>query len=163
MTVAKLECVGSSPRIRGESDTNDLIALNERIIPANTGRIFSSTVAAAEIADHPREYGENLWRLRTPAPPLGSSPRIRGEWSINLTLRRFGRIIPANTGRIPASQASCWFRGDHPREYGENQHRAAKYRSEEGSSPRIRGESPKGISGISCSRIIPANTGRMHP
>ena len=91
--------------------------------------------------DHPREYGEN-------AVPKQDSLLAEG-------------IIPANTGRIPAAPRSCPQKGDHPREYGENWCYTICAWSDEGSSPRIRGESVEQNLKMGQSGIIPANTGRI--
>ena len=53
------EWVGSSPRIRGESDDIVFGENGEGIIPANTGRIPISGWRTGTRWDHPREYGEN--------------------------------------------------------------------------------------------------------
>ena len=53
------EWVGSSPRIRGESDDIVFGENGEGIIPANTGRIYFRFRATSCARDHPREYGEN--------------------------------------------------------------------------------------------------------
>ena len=72
---------------------------------------------------------------------LGSSPRIRGEWSL--------RHIP--DPHFP----------DHPREYGENLAVASSLPSLTGSSPRIRGECSRQVRWLARLGIIPANTGRI--
>ena len=74
---------------------------------------------------------------------LGSSPRIRGEWSL--------RHIP--DPHFP----------DHPREYGENLAVASSLPSLTGSSPRIRGECSRQVRWLARLGIIPANTGRIDP
>ena len=48
--------------------------------------------------------------------------------------------IPANTGRIGAQCARHMEAQDHPREYGENEHRISGFLERDGPSPRIRGE-----------------------
>ena len=70
---------GSSPRIRGESTDYLEGTGGERIIPANTGRIFLGHVIQCTYQDHPREYGENLPGEEVSLSTVGSSPRIRGE------------------------------------------------------------------------------------
>ena len=70
--------------------------------------------------DHPREYGENRRFRVQHYTGTGSSPRIRGEFSMLLMVALSFRIIPANTGRMPAHGAGQVHLADHPREYGEN-------------------------------------------
>ena len=50
---------------------------------------------------------------------------------------------------------------DHPREYGENREKEAQASHEQGSSPRIRGESRVRRDAGNRTGIIPANTGRI--
>ena len=75
-------------------------------------------------SDHPREYGEN-----TEIPP----ETMATAW-----------IIPANTGRMIVHSAASNGKTDHPREYGENAVSAGSKLADQGSSPRIRGESCPG-------------------
>ena len=93
-------CCGSSPRIRGELNEYAKIFRPDRIIPANTGRIWSTVSFSASIGDHPREYGENCQRCGLRAAATGSSPRIRGESCSRWPGSCSAGIIPANTGRI---------------------------------------------------------------
>ena len=155
-------CVGSSPRIRGESckDVGNMHA--ERIIPANTGRMLTEPCRADVWQDHPREYGENKIRTKDMDNNPGSSPRIRGESQRVLAAKRCRRIIPANTGRIQTACIRTLTLRDHPREYGENRWWSGGRSKGAGSSPRIRGE--LGTLSFRATRlgIIPANTGRIH-
>ena len=70
---------GSSPRIRGEYQTQRRTRTNRGIIPANTGRISSVHDRVSSLPDHPREYGENEACHFAVCDAPGSSPRIRGE------------------------------------------------------------------------------------
>ena len=92
---------------------------------------------------------------------MGSSPRIRGEYSGTNIVTNHRGIIPANTGRITFKFQYVTFTRDHPREYGENPAGMRSYTPLTGSSPRIRGECFAISSRAASSRIIPANTGRM--
>ena len=152
---------GSSPRIRGESGPGTIINANNRIIPANTGRIQGQQGKLCDDRDHPREYGENDARLEAEAQEEGSSPRIRGELLAPAAIVPLRGIIPANTGRIRLSAAPRVRLQDHPREYGENAKRTTRGYRLGGSSPRIRGESvTKEVTPFRLG-IIPANTGRI--
>ena len=119
------------------------LAILVRIIPANTGRIEGWKALAADMGDHPREYGENAMERWGMPLPAGSSPRIRGEFDVAEHLCQLVRIIPANTGRIGLPPLAWGIPWDHPREYGENRLGFCH-------CPAKRG-------------IIPANTGRMQP
>ena len=132
---------GSSPRIRGESALSTLPTWGGRIIPANTGRIIHITPINHPRADHPREYGENLYSMGVPSPTAGSSPRIRGEWASSTDTADWPGIIPANTGRMNRVMVRAGMCS--------------------GSSPRIRGEYSHHGGQDGVVRIIPANTGRI--
>ena len=93
-------CWGSSPRIRGECFGWWCFLWIARIIPANTGRIAAGTNPSTAYQDHPREYGENQLFLSFTSPFWGSSPRIRGEFSLLYVRSAATGIIPANTGRM---------------------------------------------------------------
>ena len=93
---------------------------------------------------------------------MGSSPRIRGKLGGKISSLVGTGIIPANTGKIWCSTWREGVDGDHPREYGENATAMAVLSLDPGSSPRIRGKSPRGwATGVQCG-IIPANTGKIH-
>ena len=100
-----------------------------------------------------------IYAVRATRP--GSSPRIRGEFSLRYVRSAATGIIPANTGRIRIPSNPRHDRQDHPREYGENMLIFLSSRISMGSSPRIRGESRCSLRLISISGIIPANTGRI--
>ena len=131
-------------------------------IPANTGRITTLLPTPTTPWDHPREYGENFRGSREELHQLGPSPRIRGEFNKRFNLFKWGRTIPANTGRIRTRIYQPERCRDHPREYGENAGMLIVTFSPLGPSPRIRGEC------ILCLKLrqgigtIPANTGRMY-
>ena len=118
-----------------------LVYEEDRIIPANTGRIYAAALPCLARRDHPREYGENKQRWVSCQTIPGSSPRIRREFIRQHNTNAPRRIIPANTGRIylyEEAQNACT---DHPREYGENMQLTSWCHAMVGSSPRIRGES----------------------
>ena len=131
---------GSSPRIRGECVAEHPRVAGQGIIPANTGRMDWLLADTQACTDHPREYGENKPSASSLVAWLGSSPRIRGEYSCTRTLGMRDRIIPANTGRICLRRSKSAIGTDHPREYGENFGVWFGFVFEAGSSPRIRGE-----------------------
>ena len=75
------DLAGSSHRIRGESGAGFGGTVGGGIIPANTGRISARHDHRTIQWDHPREYGENAIIGISGAASIGSSPRIRGEYS----------------------------------------------------------------------------------
>ena len=131
---------GPSPRIRGE-----LLELKKKMkpdgtIPANTGRIARCPIPQCEFPDHPREYGENGGIIAEEYGNQAPSPRIRGEYTTMRWWKAATRTIPANTGRMHDCISSSSRVRDHPREYGENIGVSDSVISQQGPSPRIRGE-----------------------
>ena len=155
--------LGSSPRIRGKSGQLQTATSGVRIIPANTGKIEGATRIVTEMGDHPREYGENRLPPGSHTATAGSSPRIRGKYTLHNRRSDAARIIPANTGKISPKPSLMLPHTDHPREYGENAPRTCKQVISPGSSPRIRGKSYFRVKTEFMQRIIPANTGKIHP
>ena len=131
---------GSSPRIRGKWDSSRCQLVKMGIIPANTGKISRAETILGSKQDHPREYGENIFRIYFGCVYEGSSPRIRGKLAALRLPRSTVRIIPANTGKIARRGGRRRSYGDHPREYGENIGSITNIVREKGSSPRIRGK-----------------------
>ena len=91
---------------------------------------------------------------------MGSSPRVRGEGYVRLTV--FGKkgIIPAGAGRSLPRGGLGAARGDHPRGCGEKSICESLDRTLKGSSPRVRGEAVGTGSSLVKGGIIPAGAGR---
>ena len=94
-------------------------------------------------------------------PVWGPSPRIRGKFSLEHSIKDQSGTIPANTGKIRCRCLIQQHRGDHPREYGENDTVGALCDAWVGPSPRIRGKSTLAITTSVAGRTIPANTGKI--
>ena len=74
------------------------------------------------------------------AGPSGPSPRIRGEFKVEIDNELWAGTIPANTGRMRHRKTTGQQQPDHPREYGENSIAFNSTPLRWGPSPRIRGE-----------------------
>ena len=109
------------------------------IIPAYAGSTIFITISRSPPTDHPRVCGEHSLQSILVMSPKGSSPRMRGAHIIV-------RIVPSDTGIIPAYAGSTWnsvlrtsVSKDHPRVCGEHDGNISGDTVMPGSSPRMRG------------------------
>ena len=70
---------GSSPRVRGKPNIDDLSHHIFRLIPARAGKTHGAAVKCGHGAAHPRACGENYCHFRYGLLRPGSSPRVRGK------------------------------------------------------------------------------------
>ena len=130
---------GSSPRVRGTPQREEVLQAAGGIIPACAGNTPTSTRRSSSPRDHPRVCGEHLPpRLGFVVLP-GSSPRVRGT--------------PACTRRRRRRA------GDHPRVCGEHEALLDVYDAMPGSSPRVRGTPEPIVFAVCDFGIIPACAG----
>ena len=138
--VKQTENHGSSPRMRGKRVRARASATRARIIPAHAGQTHRMQRGFMAGPDHPRACGANVhtaYQLRFPA---GSSPRMRGKRNANNAIQATARIIPAHAGQTWARIHWPPREPDHPRACGANDFLPGNLRSENGSSPRMRGK-----------------------
>ena len=130
---------GSSPRLRGTDRSPHVRASTDRFIPAPAGNSASLPDAGDHTPVHPRACGEQVSSLRSSAPSIGSSPRLRGTGE-RLRGRAPGRrFIPAPAGNRRAGGPPSPRQPVHPRACGEQIVSAVRSRCVSGSSPRLRG------------------------
>ena len=91
---------GSSPRVRGTWRFSNPTQQYHRFIPARAGNIERIAVADRHASVHPRACGEHERTLRNPDGVTGSSPRVRGTFSVARLLLVPLRFIPARAGNI---------------------------------------------------------------
>ena len=87
--------VGSSPRMRGTHEPEQIPSADLRIIPAYAGNTHFLCIVFSPCGDHPRVCGEHRLIGGRRRGAVGSSPRMRG------TPERF-EYRPEPTGIIPA-------------------------------------------------------------
>ena len=73
--------VGSSPRVRGTPNFDDLYGVLTRFIPACAGNSRAGKTLSSSLAVHPRVCGELPAGLNLQGKGTGSSPRVRGTRS----------------------------------------------------------------------------------
>ena len=129
------------------------------IIPAYAGDTKYQLRAEPDRWDHPRVCGEHGLMSGLFDASQGSSPRMRGTPGRRLGEARHGRIIPAYAGNTACTGRACVAGRDHPRVCGEHKDDSSQWRSNRGSSPRMRG-TPNSQSKIGKIKgIIPAYAG----
>ena len=89
------------------------------IIPAGAGRRRLELDYPEGGRDHPRGCGEKHLRAARHRAPGGSSPRVRGEVPMKMTIEVGGGIIPAGAGRSVTLSGRASEARDHPRGCGE--------------------------------------------
>ena len=110
-------------------------------------------------AVHPRERGEQGFRVQLPQPFVGSSPRARGTVKIYHFTHCTHRFIPASAGNSELSPLAASPLPVHPRERGEQTSAFMMAGTPYGSSPRARGTDLIGVMACYPGRFIPASAG----
>ena len=146
--------------MRGKPAHDKLEIVFLRIIPAHAGQTRTSAVKTCCRTDHPRACGANHGRIDADGSIPGSSPRMRGKQRERHHHGRRRRIIPAHAGQTVESLPVSSVVPDHPRACGANGMTEAAYRTEVGSSPRMRGKRRQLQGFYGHARIIPAHAGQ---
>ena len=110
---------GSSPRVRGTPEPNNVPRLPRRFIPACAGN--------------------SRPRVSSGARYFGSSPRVRGTQMHASRRPEIDRFIPACAGNSAAAGRAALRAAVHPRVCGELQGGREDQQQFAGSSPRVRG------------------------
>ncbi len=130
---------GSSPRVRGTPEADDLQAPHRRFIPACAGNTATLARRWCWWPVHPRVCGEHGDRLVARQPRGGSSPRVRGTRGRPLVSLRESRFIPACAGNTRPGRRRPARAPVHPRVCAEHLYIARMNALDTGSSPRVRG------------------------
>ncbi len=152
---------GSSPRLRGTYQHERQHGGTLRFIPALAGNIAFMRSYAAVASVHPRACGEHHAADCGAVESLGSSPRLRGTFSIIRYVHFCHRFIPALAGNMPETPRRSWRRTVHPRACGEHSKRVKAAVKTAGSSPRLRGTSIPRQQISPGHRFIPALAGNI--
>ena len=98
---AKLQFLGSSPRLRGTPFLDSWKFCFQRFIPAFAGNAAVRAARARSPTVHPRVCGERHSRQRSGSTRIGSSPRLRGTPDVRAPATHIPRFIPAFAGNAP--------------------------------------------------------------
>ena len=152
---------GSSPRVRGTSDTGQQDVATTRFIPACAGNILKALIALVVFPVHPRVCGEHFVLLFDGFHVYGSSPRVRGTSRRESRRNTVGRFIPACAGNIIGTSQLRIFVTVHPRVCGEHTNGVVAIGVPAGSSPRVRGTFGGSLDIRDGIRFIPACAGNI--
>ena len=95
--------------------------------------------------DHPRACGEQLEPYFGSGAILGSPPRLRGTFALDVSYASSVGITPAPAGNIVNQCVYTWLAGDHPRACGEHIFSPVNGSGGRGSPPRLRGTSKRKV------------------
>ena len=132
--------LGTSPRMRGKPEHQQMCWDIHRNIPAYAGKTVLYVELFQKCLEHPRVCGENNFIRRNEIPQTGTSPRMRGKrkayncWSVYMG------NIPAYAGKTRCRWYDAKRSGEHPRVCGENELFSSLFPINLGTSPRMRGK-----------------------
>ncbi len=138
-TIATLQDDGSSPRVRGTLHHIIGAVEHQRFIPAcagNTPKCWSTTTCPPV---HPRVCGEHARAQQFGNRAVGSSPRVRGTLVFQWPVVVGARFIPACAGNTANPDIKTTVYTVHPRVCGEHRSVCGFWKTDYGSSPRVRG------------------------
>mgnify|MGYP007049190347 CR=1 FL=1 len=87
--LAKICAVGSSPRVWGQASFAYIFPPFNGIIPTRVGTRLIFNKIENKLEDHPHACGDKRKALRRQASRLGSSPRVWGQESLGVLLRKW--------------------------------------------------------------------------
>ena len=129
------------------------------IIPAHAGLTALLSLISFMTRDHPRACGAHTYPIEGINFWQGSSPRMRGSLLLCLHQLDMLGIIPAHAGLTLRCARLSQILWDHPRACGAHKVNISKGRSDEGSSPRMRGSRQLIFKAGYNIGIIPAHAG----
>ncbi len=159
---SKIVLFGSSPRVRGTYVFYLFSVHSIRFIPACAGNINGAIISRATYSVHPRVCGEHYWSTELEILNIGSSPRVRGTWYLDLAGSGECRFIPACAGNMSDTHTEVFSLAVHPRVCGEHILRIWPVIVRIGSSPRVRGTYPTNLARNRENRFIPACAGNIN-
>ena len=159
LNVDLLHQPGSSPRVRGTVSHSVGRSSIARFIPACAGNRCVPLPACRRQSVHPRVCGEQQERFEPVKTQSGSSPRVRGTGSGEVSQNAAMRFIPACAGNRANSGGGDVAEPVHPRVCGEQPDVDERMWYRDGSSPRVRGTVVYDPAIDSAGRFIPACAG----
>ncbi len=130
---------GLSPRVRGNRRRNAAAALRSGSIPACAGEPSAACGMAASCRVYPRVCGGTSTKHIADWPPMGLSPRVRGNPSPPARRGRPCGSIPACAGEPPAPRRAAKRWRVYPRVCGGTNWPPRRRHGAPGLSPRVRG------------------------
>ena len=154
---------GSSPRVRGTRRRSSKPDPHRRFIPACAGNASTNSPSGGLVKVHPRVCGERTKTEFAKWTKAGSSPRVRGTRTEDLTKAKGVRFIPACAGNAAQYRDITIPCAVHPRVCGERRYGEKLKCLWGGSSPRVRGTPALHDLQRLLERFIPACAGNASP
>ena len=151
---------GSSPRVRGRLFLRFVRVEGCGLIPAGAGQTAWVCRRGRCRRAHPRGCGADESPDTSCRVLMGSSPRVRGRLADRVRLDQTTGLIPAGAGQTSSARSSALSTAAHPRGCGADPLPRDRSDRSRGSSPRVRGRPPRGISRYSSLGLIPAGAGQ---
>ena len=149
--------------MRGNHSANIPLAARQRSIPAYAGEPANVATALVEITVYPRVCGGTRpWPMAS-TPPMGLSPRMRGNQLAIIAAPCDGGSIPAYAGEPRTERRRHGQVRVYPRVCGGTQQRRRLSGDAQGLSPRMRGNREPGYGAHRYARSIPAYAGEPLP
>ena len=130
---------GLSPRVRGNPPSPPALPFSHRSIPACAGEPWAIRLTRRATGVYPRVCGGTSLRRPQSKPPLGLSPRVRGNQLATLLEFWQRRSIPACAGEPVWTRKPPQIRAVYPRVCGGTGNCPRKGIDIGGLSPRVRG------------------------
>ena len=150
---------GSSPRVWGQEELKPLSTGFIRIIPTRVGTSGYSHNNSRLNKDHPHACGDKSYTTTICEHPIGSSPRVWGQVSIDVLRLAPYRIIPTRVGTRSLQDFYNVVNKDHPHACGDKPVSDIATKSRGGSSPRVWGQGSLKLYGQMRKGIIPTRVG----
>ena len=150
---------GSSPHARGTLTSVPANGRNTRFIPACAGNAARRHPVRPRRPVHPRMRGERAELNQKLGHAAGSSPHARGTHSMDASVDRHHRFIPACAGNAREQCRRGRLRSVHPRMRGERALTIGGAVLAAGSSPHARGTRLRRDRAALVARFIPACAG----
>ncbi len=159
VSIAMLDSVGRSPRLRGSHRLASQGGGGKGSIPASAGEPSTTASCNARRRVDPRVCGGAPSWPASPSLNAGRSPRLRGSHDADDPEARDGGSIPASAGEPQLRRALCRAAGVDPRVCGGAVSPRPIQRPPLGRSPRLRGSLAHLVVGLDHSGSIPASAG----
>ena len=152
---------GTSPRLWGDYLENGTRYLFQRYIPTLVGRLVSFASNTSYPTVHPHACGEiNAWQMMA-NEANGTSPRLWGDSGQVPQQRDCPRYIPTLVGRFLRRKRCCNTPSVHPHACGEIMDPVFFRNCQDGTSPRLWGDSFETCADSIRRRYIPTLVGRF--
>ena len=159
----RTDCMGLSPRLRGNRGDDALGQPSPGSIPAPAGEPPATWLLRVLASVYPRACGGTRYRAMPAASVDGLSPRLRGNRERTQGPELISGSIPAPAGEPGIGHVGGLRSQVYPRACGGTLARRSSYPERRGLSPRLRGNPCVTTTATPQMRSIPAPAGEPGP